>query len=316
MRRLRPVVATLGKVAVLSLAAVAAFSCDGKSSTTPTGPSNTPTPPTLSSVSISGSTSFTELGQTSQLSAIASFSNGTTENVSTTAVWQTSNAAVAVVSGSGLLTARGLGSAEVTAAYQSQTGRANVTVAGPACSIALSETAVTFERSGGSRSVNVQTSAASCTWQAISNASWLRITAGASGVGNGVASYLVDAHTGTSTREGTIGIGGQTLTVRQTPDARCRYCPSPTSRTVPSVGGTFSLSVDPVTNTDGTPIDWNATADQPWLRVTSGQTGRGRGTVTYVVDRNTSAATKTGMISVGGPSGIFPRETHVVTQQP
>ena len=183
------------------------------------------------------------------------------------------------------------------------------------CSIALSENAVTFERNGGSRSVNVQASDPSCAWQAVSNAPWLRITAGTSGVGSGVVSYQVDAHTGSSAREGTIGIDGQTLTVRQS-DAGCRYCPSPTSRTVSSAGGTFSISVDPVTNPDGTLIEWNATADQPWLRVTSGQSGRGRGTVTYVVDRNTSSATKTGIISVGGLSGIFPRETHVVTQQP
>jgi len=54
MSRLRAVMVTLGKVAVLSFQAAAVLSCDGKSSTTPTGPSNAPTSPTLSSVSTSG----------------------------------------------------------------------------------------------------------------------------------------------------------------------------------------------------------------------------------------------------------------------
>ena len=191
-------------------------------------------------------------------------------------------------------------------------GNWSTTRSGPLCTVSLSETAVTFERDGGTRSVNVQTSASSCTWQAVSDVSWLRITAGATGVGNGVVSYQVDAHTGTGVREGTISIGGQTLTVRQNPDV-CRYCPSPSNRTVSSAGGTFSISVDP---RDAT-TDWTAVSDQPsWLRITSGSSGHGRGTVTYVADQNTFSASRTGTISVGGLSGIFPRETHVVTQQP
>lgn len=309
---------------MLALVAVGALSCNSKSSVAPTAPTPvapTPAPtPVVTSVSLSGSSAFTAPGQSSQLSAIANYSNNTTENVTTNAVWQTSNPVVAVVSGGGLLTARGPGAAQVTAVYQGRTGTADVTVSGPLpppCTISLSETAVTFDRAGGPRSVNVQTSAASCSWQATSNASWLRITSGASGIGTGVVSYQVDAHTGKAVREGTISAGGQTLTVRQTsdPGGACRYCVSPLVRTVSSAGGTFSISVDPVTNSDGTAIDWTTVSDQPWVRVTSGQAGRGRGTVTYVVDRNGFPSQRTATISVGGLSGLFARETHVVTQQ-
>lgn len=300
---------------MLALVAVGALSCNSKSSVTPTAPT-----PVVISVSLSGSSAFTAPGQSSQLSAIANYSNNTTENVTTNAVWQTSNPIVAVVSGSGLLMARGVGAAQVTAVYQGQTGTADVTVSGPPpppCTISLSESAVTFDRTGGPRSVNVQTSTASCSWQATSNASWLRITSSAVGTGNSVVSYQVDAHTGTGVREGAISVIGQTLTVRQTSDPpSCRYCVSPPARTVTSAGGTFTISVDPATNSDGTAIDWTVVSDQPWVRITSGPAGRGRGTVIYVVDRNGFPSQRTATISVGGLSGQFARETHALTQLP
>jgi hypothetical protein len=289
--------------------------CSDSPSPAATGPD-----PVLTSLSISGSTSFSGPGQASQLSAVAAFSNSATQNVTATAVWQTSNAQVAVVSGDGLLTAQGAGSAEVTASYQGQVGRASVTVGAAPCSVALSASAVTFERNGGTRTLGVQASSSSCAWQAASNASWILVTGGGSGSGNGSVSYDVAPNSGATTREGVITVSGpalageQRLTVRQTTGAAsCRYCPSPTSRSFSSAGGTSSVSIDP---TDAT-TDWTAVTDQPsWLRITSGASGRGRGTVTYVVDRNGFGVARTGTISVGGLSGLFPRETHVVTQQP
>jgi hypothetical protein len=73
------------------------------------------------------------------------------------------------------------------------------------------------------------------------------------------------------------------------------------------------VTIDPI---DGSSVDVTAVSDQPWLRITSGTNYRGRATVTYVVDRNGFGVSRTGTISVGGLSGVFPRETHVVTQQP
>lgn len=301
--------------AALGAVSLAVTSCNGS---TPSSPDPVATR-LLASVTISGSTSLAGPGHTAQLSAIAGYSNGATENVTATAVWQTSNPAVATVSGGGLLTGQGAGTADVTATYQGQTGRAGVTVAAPPCSVSLSETSVTFARSGGTRTVGVQASSSSCAWQAGSSASWLHITSGGGGTGNGTVSYFVEPNTGPTTREGVITIGGpavaaeQRLTVRQTTSgSACRYCPSPSSRSFSSAGGTSSISVDPVDSS----IDWTAVSDQPWLRVVAGSAGRGRGTVTYVVDRNGFGVTRSGTISVGGLSGAFARETHVVTQQP
>ena len=55
----------------------------------------------------------------------------------------------------------------------------------------------------------------SCNWSARSNRSWLRITAGSSGVGTGTVSYTVAANPGPTTRTGTLTIDGWTFTVMQ-----------------------------------------------------------------------------------------------------
>ena len=79
--------------------------CGDESPVAPTAP-----PRSLQSLEISGTTTFQgDLGETSQLEAIASYSDNSSENVTERSIWQTSDAAVVRVSGSGLLTTVGLG---------------------------------------------------------------------------------------------------------------------------------------------------------------------------------------------------------------
>lgn len=54
-----------------------------------------------------------------------------------------------------------------------------------------------------------------CTWAATSNESWIAITAGATGSGNGTVTYALAANPSTSPRSGTIVIGLSALTVTQ-----------------------------------------------------------------------------------------------------
>ena len=85
---------------------------------------------------------------------------------------------------------------------------------GTTCSFAISPTSASLGANGGTGSVNVTTSAG-CAWTATSNASWISITSGASGTGNGMVNYSVAANTGTTSRTGTLTIAGQTFTVMQ-----------------------------------------------------------------------------------------------------
>jgi hypothetical protein len=50
----------------------------------------------------------------------------------------------------------------------------------------------------------------------VSNASWITVTGGASGTGDGTVAYAVDAYTGKPrNRNGTITIAGQTFAIKQ-----------------------------------------------------------------------------------------------------
>ncbi len=97
----------------------------------PTGPSNAavPSPPRVSSVAVTSTTSsFITRGQTQQLAAEATLSNGLVENRASTATWQSDNSGVASVSSSGMLTVGNEGTATISATLEGQRGTLGVRV--------------------------------------------------------------------------------------------------------------------------------------------------------------------------------------------
>lgn len=98
-----------------------------ETSSTPTQP--TPqTPVTVSSVAVTGTSDLTAKGATTQLTATATMSNGTTENRTSTATWQSDNAAVASVSSQGVVTAVATGDATISATVSGVRGTRAVNV--------------------------------------------------------------------------------------------------------------------------------------------------------------------------------------------
>ena len=91
----------------------------------------------VASLAVSGATSLAALGSASQLTATASLDGGSTQNVTAGSAWQTSNAAVATVSTSGLITAVSQGAATITATYQGRAASTTVSIA-PSASVAVS----------------------------------------------------------------------------------------------------------------------------------------------------------------------------------
>jgi hypothetical protein len=123
--------------------------------------------------------------------------------------------------------ASGNGNGTVSINAVANTGTAarmgTVTVAGKA--VTISQSACTYTISpiaangvgkdggpGGPVSVNTQSG---CPWTAGSNVSWLGITSGASGSGNGSVRYTVASNNTGNDRTGTLTIAGQTFTVMQ-----------------------------------------------------------------------------------------------------
>ncbi len=88
------------------------------------------------------------------------------------------------------------------------------TTGSPSCTYTISKTGEEFHADGGTGSVNVTTQSG-CDWTAVSNDSWITITSGSSGSGNGTVSYSVAANASVSSRNGTLTIAGHTFKIIQ-----------------------------------------------------------------------------------------------------
>jgi hypothetical protein len=169
----------------------------------------------------------------------------------------------------------------------------------PSCAPSISSTSQSIGAAGGAGAAVSVTAAASCAWTAASNASWLTITAGASGAGNGQVRFSATANSG-GARVGTLTIAGFTFTVDQA--GSCASSISPASQSIAGTGGAGT----PIAVTAPAGCGWTATTAATWITITSGASGNGSGTVDFTAAPNTGA-TRTGTISVAG-------QTHTVTQ--
>lgn len=91
------------------------------------------------------------------------------------------------------------------------------------CAYTLDSASRDFAATGGNGSVSV-TSPAQCEWIASSNVSWIMISSGNGGKGNGIVSYVVAANT-SSARTGTLTIAAQDFVVNQAAPVRSRRRP-------------------------------------------------------------------------------------------
>ena len=105
------------------LATLALSAC----SSSPAGPA-AGSSTTVTSLTITGVSSLAAPGQTSQLTATASFADGRTQDVTASGTWQSSNTVVGTVTGGGLVTAITPGGMTVTVTYQGKTATTSFTI--------------------------------------------------------------------------------------------------------------------------------------------------------------------------------------------
>ncbi|KJU82724.1 secreted protein containing DUF1566 [Candidatus Magnetobacterium bavaricum] len=160
------------------------------------------------------------------------------------------------------------------------------------CGYTINPATKSFTSSGGTDTVSV-TANSGCTWTAASNVSWITVSSGGSGTGNGAVSYTVAANTNTSSRTGSMTIAGQTFTVTQA-GVSCGYTIDPTNKQFKYTGGTGSVNI--ATTND---CKWTAVSNDTWVTITSGSSGSGNATVNYSVAANTGAS-RTGTMTIGG----------------
>jgi hypothetical protein len=173
-----------------------------------------------------------------------------------------------------------------------------VSQAAAPCGYALSPSTLDLAAAGGEGRTNVS-AGAGCAWTATSNATWITVTGGSSGTGNGVVVFSAAANPAAA-RSGTMTIGGQSLTVTQQA-APCAFSISPTSLTVAAGGGTGAAAI-----TTGATCGWTASAGATWITITGAASGTGNGTITFAVAAN-SGSQRTGTLTIAG-------QTFTITQ--
>jgi len=147
------------------------------------------------------------LGSGSQLQAIATFSDGTQQNVSSSVTWQTSQSGVATVNALGYATAVGKGVAQLSAGYQGMISNASITVGPPALvSITVSPNQVSLPvgesdqltATGNYTDGSTQNLTQSATWSSLGPAIASVSPAGAA-VAKGVGTTTISAASGSVT---------------------------------------------------------------------------------------------------------------------
>jgi hypothetical protein len=159
----------------------------------------------------------------------------------------------------------------------------------PTCSYSINPTSQSFVSAGGSGTVAVTTTNG-CAWTAVSNATWITVTGGAAGTGNGTVSFRAAANAG-GARSGTITIAGQTFTVSEA--LACTYTIDPTSSAVGLNGGTGTVQV-----TAPALCAWTAVSNAEWIKVTAGAAGSGNGTVAYTAQPAGDDKTRSGTVTI------------------
>lgn len=269
----------------------------------------------VASVTVTPATASVEIGRTSQLSASTTDAAGQPLTGRTIA-WTTSNAAVATVTGTGLVTGVAVGTATITATSEGKTGTAAITVTVvPVASVAVTPaTASVVVGQTTTLSATPQDAAGNAltgrtvTWSTSASAI---ATVSSSGVVTGVAAGTV---TITATSEGKSG----TVTVTVTPVPVASVSVAPATVSVPAGQSTQFTATAKDANDNvltGRSITWTTSSAAVATVSTTGLvTGvaPGTATITATSEGKSGAATVTVTATVAATVAIKPSTASVV----
>ena len=258
-------------VCMLSVAVFALSACQHP--TQPTTPAAT-----VSSVAVTGVAPG--VGATAQFSATATFSDGTTQVVTTQASWASSNTAVASTNSSGVVSGLAPGEADITATYQNASGKTHVAVTGAATPAYTITGTVTDGTSGGVLpNIDVQ-----ATDSAGKNLATKTGSAGTYTIGGLAAGTVTLTASGVSYQAMTrsVTLTSDTRVDMVLPRVECKLAVNPTSLSFSSAGGQGTVTI--VAQERG--CTWTATSNDLFLVITSGASGLDNGTVSFSVAPN------------------------------
>ena len=159
------------------------------------------------------------------------------------------------------------------------------------CEYRFDPAATTFAAAGGLAAITMSATTG-CSWTAASEADWIAIAGGQTGIGPGTISINVSPNAGPQ-RSTAITAGGQRFAATQA--SGCTYTLQPTSWNFPAAGATDWVVV---LTTPTCP--WTASSQADWLTVTTGAAGgTGYALVSYVIAPNPGPP-RTGTLTIGG----------------
>jgi uncharacterized protein YjdB len=179
--------------------------------------SNTISNTVLSSIQVSGASTSLNSGATQQMTATGLYSNNSTQNLSSTVTWASSDTAVATVVAGGMVTAKAHGTCTITATANGVSGSVNLTVTATLVSISVTAASLSiapgttdqFTATGTYNDGSTQNITASVTWSS-SNTAVASISSATAL--QGLAHALSAGSTTISATSGSIS-GSATLTV-------------------------------------------------------------------------------------------------------
>lgn len=161
------------------------------------------------------------------------------------------------------------------------------------CTLSVSPASITASAAGGDHVVSV-TGPSGCSWTATgATATWLTVVAGA-GSGSGSFTLRTAANTSTAQRTASVTVAGQTVLVTQNGAAPCAFSVNQTAQSFTAAGGQNSVTV-----TTGSTCTWSASADSPWITVSSASR-TGSGSITYTVASQSLGTPRSGRLTVAG----------------
>ena len=161
---------------------------------------------------------------------------------------------------------------------------------GPSCSVSIGPATLRFGASGGAGEVRV-TAPPGCVWRSDSQATWITIESGASGSGPAIVGLRI-APTDGPARTGRVTIGGQIVTIEQSPG--CAFTVDPASYTAPASGGASAVTVSASAG-----CAWTAASSASWIAITSGSAYSGSARVELSVSANTGPE-RTATLTIAG----------------
>jgi outer membrane protein OmpA-like peptidoglycan-associated protein len=243
------------------------------------------------------------LGATQQLSASPN-DRGGTRLEGRLVTWTSSNGQVATVSSTGMVTARGNGSATITAASEGATGMANVTVSQTAAMLAVVPASASLTAIGQAQQLTVSARDAGSNPMASPSVTWSSSNNSVASVNaSGVATAV---NNGTATI--TASAGGRTATASVTvAQTSASVAVTPATSTITTAGGAVQFTAQAM-DANGRPVaarTFTWSGDAPGVATVSPTglataVGNGTSQISAAVDGKMGSATLTVALPVRG----------------